>query len=164
MQSPWGDGNLPHANNTSLNVIIWEMQSPWGDGNDNLYPPWDSFQYAFEKCSPREGTETKNVSLPLKLKRLFEKCSPREGTETNCQIYMTDCSISYLRNAVPVRGRKLQLIPCPCGTPYAPYLRNAVPVRGRKPFLCNMQKKIYAILFEKCSPREGAETIYLPLL
>ena len=113
MQSPWGDGNLLiflhtflswHLRNavpvrgrkpdsvstlTISTVFIWEMQSPWGDGNSSYVPFVTSTIIPFEKCSPREGTETppryyRNINI-----NPFEKCSPREGTETNfvCAIF-----------------------------------------------------------------------------
>ena len=87
--------------------------------------------------------------------QVFEKCSPREGTETLISGFIDIKYFSYLRNAVPVRGRKpisytlqelLQKIfekcspregteTCRLGTLLLPldmHLRNAVPVRGRK--------------------------------
>ena len=67
----------------------------------------------------------------------FEKCSPREGTETFKTA--THCiSIDNLRNAVPVRGRKhVSLL---SSTVFISHLRNAVPVRGRKRVVgCDLQ-------------------------
>ena len=63
---------------------------------------------------------------------LFEKCSPREGTETR---YITDRSVLqhvHLRNAVPARGRK-RVATGFVDHDVSIYLRNAVPARGRKP-------------------------------
>ena len=63
----------------------------------------------FEKCSPREGTETRLRCFSHSPRRLFEKCSPREGTET--KLLSFSCYlVSNLRNAVPVRGRKRFLL------------------------------------------------------
>ena len=62
-------------------ITIWEMQSPWGDGN-------------------KKRTRGQSVDYG------FEKCSPREGTETLCSFLPPVFNCSDLRNAVPVRGRK----------------------------------------------------------
>ena len=131
MQSPWGDGNSQSTENASINVLL------------------------FEKCSPREGTETQRTQLKI------------DG-------------IKHLRNAVPVRGLKLQVLPMSHGrfqiwemqspwgdgniVPYTPKtfgwnLRNAVPVRGRKPVMKKRGRNY--IQFEKCSPREGTETLLI---
>ena len=105
MQSPWGDGNTLREHIAKLFKSIWEMQSPWGDGNysssfsiinitnhlRNAVPVRGrkqgicfsvSSESLFEKCSPREGTETFLTTNDTFWHLPFEKCSPREGTET----------------------------------------------------------------------------------
>ena len=136
----------------------------------------------FEKCSPRKGTETRNLcisntvisylrnAVPARgrkpgiarytwlIVRLFEKCSPRKGTET------------WIRKSGAWEMQRIWEMQSPQGDGNhiwetfnicASNLRNAVPARGRKLISDDYQWTVFE--FEKCSPRKGTETCFSSL-
>ena len=107
------------------------MQSPWGDGNNYNLFCFRFFVILFEKCSPREGTETQLETARCTLPTVIWEMQSPWGDG----------------NVKSVHSWKLE----------QHNLRNAVPVRGRKPK--RKSRKRRRMQFEKCSPREGTETI-----
>ena len=128
MQSPWGDGNSCKRLDKCLAIylrnavpvrgrkrvvgcdlqwwrIVFEKCSPREGTETSAGPLLTVLRLLFEKCSPREGTETPSQGLFERGYVVFEKCSPREGTETVLTGDRLD-KVMHLRNAVPVRGRK----------------------------------------------------------
>ena len=137
-----------------FSFLIWEMYSPRGDGNKyhalacatrrsylrNVFPARGRKRssaigrmklFQFEKCIPREGTETSN-NQSYKLQRwyIWEMYSPW-GDGNSFWFSLNVAFIFYLRNVFPREGTETRRL-------------WALPARSKQ--------------FEKCIPREGTET------
>ena len=106
------------------------MQSPQGDGNTHILHNRHSLGDAFEKCSPRKGTETFVAILTVEnFEKDLRNAVPARGRKHRSDVWQfTDLN---LRNAVPARGRKHLRVHAH-EVFFFYNLRNAVPARGRK--------------------------------
>ena len=133
MQSPRGDGN--NISSHYHNVISYNLRNAVPERGRKLFclkVRYCGRVITFEKCSPREGTETKIMRSECRDADFkFEKCSPREGTETSFFPFFQTHLMKLFEKCSPREGTET--------ASQTPHNQN--------------------IPFEKCSPREGTETI-----